>query len=57
VNRARDLDAQLDGDARAGRLGQRYFPAVLALVQFFWEEPTVPGGHPQQFHHLIPVRV
>jgi hypothetical protein len=29
VNRACDLDAQLDGDARARRFGQRDAPAVL----------------------------
>jgi hypothetical protein len=34
--------------------GQRAFQAV---VQFFRGEPAVPGGYPQQFHHLIPVRV
>jgi hypothetical protein len=79
MNRACDLDAQLDGDARVRRIGrhdsgtrrgrqvanqrrelgvgpggQRAFQAV---VQFFRGEPAVPGGYPQHFHHLIPVRV
>jgi len=30
---------------------------IQAVVQFFRGQPTVPGGYPQQFHHLIPVRV
>ena len=34
--------------------GQRVFQAV---IQFFRGKPAVPGGYPQQFHHLIPVRV
>jgi hypothetical protein len=31
--------------------------AFQAVIQFFRGEPSVPGGYPQQFHYLIPVRV